>query len=313
MPQPTYNPTAPLDSNEQFIKAMLSLNTERVYTLKDLAIKSSRVLNHWDKQGLLLTTRDSHEEWRKFSFIDVVWINIITELREFGYPIPKIKKIKAKLLSKTTLADSLKKQQGAIDILKSKKPEAFEEYLKHQEMNREQAAEAVTILDADMEAPEFNFPTNELTIYLTDFLWHRMTISLWVFPDGNYTVWKDTSIDLMTEEIYTSLKQRSFVSISLSKIVKLFVHDQDPVSVLPRLHFLNDDEIYILKTINEGEYESITVKLKDGEPNLIELTKQEDTKRRLVDILTDGDYQEISIKKHKGRITTIKNTIQIKL
>jgi DNA-binding transcriptional MerR regulator len=55
---------------------------------------SSRVLNHWHDTGLLNDNRIHKKSWRKFTFSEVVWINIIIKLRDFGMNIKKIKKVK---------------------------------------------------------------------------------------------------------------------------------------------------------------------------------------------------------------------------
>jgi len=56
-----------------------------------------RQLNSWDEQGLLANTREGGKGWRKFSVMDAIWIKIIYELREFGFPLEKIKVAKESL------------------------------------------------------------------------------------------------------------------------------------------------------------------------------------------------------------------------
>lgn len=68
-----------------------SFLSEKQFTIKDTGIKY-RVINHWSTQGLLQDSRTEHEAgWRKFSFIDVAWIQILLELRTFGLSLDKIK------------------------------------------------------------------------------------------------------------------------------------------------------------------------------------------------------------------------------
>src|SRR5258705_3976650 len=55
-----------------------------------------RQLNSWDSEGLLTIPRENRE-WRRFSIMDAIWVKIIHELREFGFPIEKIKKVKESL------------------------------------------------------------------------------------------------------------------------------------------------------------------------------------------------------------------------
>lgn len=55
-----------------------------------------RQVNSWEEQGLL-TIKRQDRAWRKFSIIEAVWLKLISELREFGFPIEKIKVAKESL------------------------------------------------------------------------------------------------------------------------------------------------------------------------------------------------------------------------
>jgi DNA-binding transcriptional MerR regulator len=58
---------------------------------------SYRIINHWEENGLLDADRGDGQGWRKFSLIDIVWLNIIVELRKFGVSIENIHKVKQRL------------------------------------------------------------------------------------------------------------------------------------------------------------------------------------------------------------------------
>jgi len=84
----------------QFICGFLNDNhkvkeflNEPQYTIGDEAI-SSRVLKHWHDLGILEDNRPKGKGWRKFSFSEVVWISIVSKLRNFGVVFKNIKKVK---------------------------------------------------------------------------------------------------------------------------------------------------------------------------------------------------------------------------
>jgi DNA-binding transcriptional MerR regulator len=58
---------------------------------------SYRILNHWEQKGLLSSDRPEGKGWRKYSVIDIIWMHIIIQLREFGYPLEKIFLVKEDL------------------------------------------------------------------------------------------------------------------------------------------------------------------------------------------------------------------------
>ena len=66
--------------------------SNKKYSLKDIKDEATyRTINHWDSLGLLEDERKTKEGWRKFNVIDLVWIQIISELRRFGLSLDKIK------------------------------------------------------------------------------------------------------------------------------------------------------------------------------------------------------------------------------
>ena len=84
----------------QFLGGFLSADhkvkeflNEPQFTIGDEAI-SSRVLKHWHDKEILEDNRPKGKGWRKFSFSEVVWISIVSKLRNFGMDLKKIKKVK---------------------------------------------------------------------------------------------------------------------------------------------------------------------------------------------------------------------------
>ncbi len=71
----------------------------RNFSVKDLKVPY-RKINHWDEKGLLLNTKREDGQWRKFNFIDCIWIRILSELRQFGVSFPRIITLKEILTEK---------------------------------------------------------------------------------------------------------------------------------------------------------------------------------------------------------------------
>ena len=65
----------------------------RNFSAKDIRVPY-RNINHWDEKGLLLNTKRGDGQWRKFNFMDCMWVRIISELRKFGVSFALIKLLK---------------------------------------------------------------------------------------------------------------------------------------------------------------------------------------------------------------------------
>ncbi|MCG8320377.1 MAG: MerR family transcriptional regulator [Cytophagales bacterium] len=59
--------------------------------------KEYRLINHWDNQEIIPAARDSNKQWRKFSMMDMIWLDMVEDLRQFGCSIEKIRQAKGQL------------------------------------------------------------------------------------------------------------------------------------------------------------------------------------------------------------------------
>lgn len=60
-----------------------------------------RKLNVWDAKGLITSSREKSKGWRKFSLIDIIKIQIVSDLRQFGCGAKTIKAMLYNLLKKS--------------------------------------------------------------------------------------------------------------------------------------------------------------------------------------------------------------------
>ena len=71
--------------------------------LKEPLFKSSdtevtyRTINHYQAEKILDPKPSSVQKWRKISSLEIIWLRIVTSLREIGVPLEKIRHLRAKL------------------------------------------------------------------------------------------------------------------------------------------------------------------------------------------------------------------------
>lgn len=56
-----------------------------------------RIINHWTELGLVDDDRKDKQTWRRFSPLDLIWIQVIVAMRRFGVPLEKIRIAKRSL------------------------------------------------------------------------------------------------------------------------------------------------------------------------------------------------------------------------
>lgn len=69
---------------------------QQTYTIGEEKL-SSRVLNHWYQEGIITDDRPNNKGWKKFSFSEIVWMQIVIKLRRFGLDLQRIKKVKEQI------------------------------------------------------------------------------------------------------------------------------------------------------------------------------------------------------------------------
>lgn len=61
---------------------------------------SYRIINHWEKNNLITSSRREGSGWRKYSIMDKIWLYIIREMRNFEISLKMIQKVKSSLTQK---------------------------------------------------------------------------------------------------------------------------------------------------------------------------------------------------------------------
>lgn len=268
-----------------------------LFDIKDTGV-SYRNVNHWDKQDLLVSQRSQEGKWRRFSFVDFVWLKVIEQLRGIGISIPLITQVKREVFIEITAKqfyDLFRKSQH----LKDRLPE------------RGERDRLKKVLENGLK--EWGKSISLLQLFICHTIINKTPLSLVIFSDGHWFPWDEQQGMVYSNE---DLERKTFdthVQISLTGIVKSFLGDERSVYLLPQLNVLPSKEVKLLEIIHSGDYDSITIHFKNKKMKSLELVKTQDAKRKIVDILSESDYQDIVIKSHQGMVTTIKNTIKMML
>lgn len=69
----------------------------RVEKKRPVTQQSKRVIGHWVKEGVIEGNQNTDGGWYYFSKTESIWIDIVTQLREFGLSLTKIKLVREKL------------------------------------------------------------------------------------------------------------------------------------------------------------------------------------------------------------------------
>ena len=86
--------------SDELIKFVLDEDISQDYRVekrRPITQQSKRVIGHWVKEGVIKGDQNTEGGWYYFSKTESIWIDIVTQLREFGLSLTKIKLIREKL------------------------------------------------------------------------------------------------------------------------------------------------------------------------------------------------------------------------
>lgn len=81
-----------------------------------------RVINHWEKNKLIESNRENNRGWRKYSIMDLVWLNIIKELRSFGVSHELILNVKDSLSNNSSNDSEFPQMEYYVSLTLVNKP-----------------------------------------------------------------------------------------------------------------------------------------------------------------------------------------------
>jgi DNA-binding transcriptional MerR regulator len=199
-----------------------------VLTVNDLGI-SYRTINNWEANGLMLTGRKNSRDWHKFSFVDFVWLNIVFELRQLGFPLKKIQKLKA-FLSENIDDESI-----------------F----------------AIKRLEARVFLTNTNL--NRLVLLLAEIMYNKNHIALLCNKAGGFYIYNEQQVKEESSTIDLSkFLFSNFVSVSLTDIIIRYLINAKP-DVIESSRVIDDTFLLILCRLRNREIDLLTFHINECE------------------------------------------------
>ena len=215
---------------------------------------SPRVLNNWENEGLIDSIDTTEGKFRTFNKFQAIWIEIVSELRKFGFALEKIKLIREKLFE----VGKTKFSPFEFGLIQSILGEAM---LLIIDSNGK-----VNLVSLNTYRKEFDKLSPHLTFNL-------LKLAQSEFPNNKF----------------------------------------DSLQNAENLKNISENEMKLLYMIRTGEYESIKIRMSEGEVLLLEATEKVPIGEKISKIINQSKYQDIEIKMQNGEIVCIKRTEKIKV
>lgn len=206
---------------------------KRKLNVSDIGIPYQWV-NNWDNEDLLFKNKRKDGKWRKFNFVDYLWIRIITELRDFG---------------------------ASYDIIRDVK-EVVEQEISLDPIHTRTESEA-----ADENGSQGDFSPESLsllTLLIIETIATKAHIQLLIHSDGECFLLNHNHMHLYGEDL-EEFRKSTYLSVSLNHLLVNFIGKHDLEFILPFVPLIREEEAEVLEYIRKEELNKLLIKREDGD------------------------------------------------
>ncbi len=296
-----------LSSDGAAVSAYMDKCVSRRFYIGDTDI-NRKTLKDWEDNELLPYEYDE-DGWRKFSFIEWVWLECIMEFRRLGVALDKIREIKKKIFDASGIFEYFREQVFAYKGEIDRKEEIMAKYL--QNMSDEQKKSWAKELQL-----------SPFLIHLLFLIVKNQNLCI-VYNNSELCSFVvmgkvDTDMKSSNDSILANVINDSFVVLNLRKIVDNIFQKSD----LRRnddfiIDFLSEKEQRILERIRETNAKEIVITFDNGkQPTYIKVARNrisQEILNKVARYLKKGSYQNIEFKTRNGELINYEETDIIKL
>jgi DNA-binding transcriptional MerR regulator len=280
------------------------------FTISEVGI-THRWITHWDKQGLISNRRDG-ASWRRFSFVEYIWLRIIVRLREFQMPLSAVKRVKKFLWQTPNL---------------QKFDQIGDEFLQNVRMGLFPLPPGITEEGFRTELKKAEARQKLVFKLLNTLFWMIFSMQLFRRPvcllinekgscgsiflaGGEIT---ESSLNILADEI----PRTDFICLNLYKILQEFYSNEKiEAKIIQKISILNEKEKKILELIQKGDFKEISIKLMHNKEYLVGIKRNKSIDKisgEVSSIISRNKYQDIKLITQKGRIILAEITEKIKI
>lgn len=271
-----------------------------------------RNFHSWKENGLIELSLEKEEGERKnvkFNLIEFIWVKMIQEMREFGFPYDLIRQVKFALFSDAfsqlkyswhqieELCISVLKydetQINSVRVIFDKTVEIFDEILKSKTILEIEK----TFLFMAVAGSILNQVKSSIIILKTDLGFKVDIITLEKLPEVSM--------------ISTELLSKTSFQIPIHGVIADFFNEPKSEKYGELFGFYNPKEMKVLEAIRKKDYNEIIIKLDKSNELVIDIVRDGDITDEkaaaIRKILGLNEYEEISIKYRNDKNLYFKN------
>lgn len=268
----------------------------------------SRILNYWGEGAHDLLPPKTNEGRRKFSFLDLIWLGIVKEARDFGMEKEAIYKLKEELFDTSDI-------EGFASVAKTNRPE-MEQTLRDQFGINSLQAKAILDDILEKQATIRELKLSRLFSFVASVVKDKEPLYLLVNKEGSHCPLLEKIFPhLLATPAFTDFYRKPHLSICINQIIGFFL-SKDYIKDSLKQTLFSKQEWQIIETIRKEKPKSVSIYFTDGgATETFEVTKKIyiALEARLSEIMARGGYEKLEVVTQNGKPVYALKTEKVKL
>lgn len=280
-------------------------------TLKEAGIEP-KLFTFWRREGLIDFVPEG--KWARLNYIQVIWLKILLSLREFGYPLTKLKIIHEHFFMRS-YKDNVAKRK-----LQSTEKELAAKVGIGQATEQEE--ERLEQIRGTLRDPRLlHILSADITYFselLIECLHHGTETGILIFDDGSVAEYVNEKYYYIDEKgNYHEFNHKlefhpPYIYVPLAYYIIQFLSDDRLYKYIPQLNLLSEDELRVLREMRNHNVREITIEINKGNITRIESTTggiiPQDKVKEVCKLLGLKNYERITLETRDEKTVSFKKT-----
>ncbi len=267
----------------------------------------SRTLNYWGSEPNILPPGGEPGKRRRYSFFDMLWLKLVSELRDFGLEKPALAILKAELLTPINMEEMNRKLQAD--------REGMEELMREKFQYSEEDIKMFFDTLSDKQSKIEQLQATKLFAHTMYSLGQQKVIRLIISKAGHFYYYSESDlVGLYHVERDSEELGNVYCVVNLTNLITQLLC-MEPIKDTFKQAFFTREEWDLLKFLRGEKPVSVKVDYKGDRIDLVHVTrnKRVNVEARLSEVLLKKEFETITIENIKGKIITYSSTVKHKL
>lgn len=229
---------------------------------------------YWTDKGIIdiPKSEEGQSPWSRLNLLEVIWIKIVKELRQFNFPFASIVKIKEDLFQNILLKLLEIEESDLNEICKSFKGEDFKTVIKSVVSEAKKNPDSLKQYSGPLSTPIGSLLSDILILN------RQIYIHICKVGDNFPIVFEGYSMQNSTQETLDLAKNRTHLTLYLNDLIAEYLLDVKYEKINIEFGLISEQEIKILTALKKKEVREINIKKDHNETLTYTITSRAELK-----------------------------------